>query len=161
MHKYYFTFGSSKNFPYQNGYMVVMAEYLHEALNAFRNKYPGTDQTTINCSDYYDESEWENITKTYYSNQEPKEILYANPAYKREFELFKVLLNQFGLSYELKQGKIHLYDSNDNSYLDQYGNEREFENTLDALNDSLFDDLLEEQDSPYIDFSEYGREDVE
>ena len=156
MHKFYFTFGSWERFPYQDGYMIVIAENQSEAIAAFRKKYPDIVENTINCSDYYTEDIWNRFSSKYYIGKEPKEILYANPSLERELENFSVVLHIFGLTYELENGKIILYDKEENPYL-----EKKFESTVDVLKDSLFDDLFDELDAPHVDFSEYGRCDYE
>lgn len=135
MNNYYFTFGSSKCYPHQNGYMIIIADSQQEALQAFRNKYPDRQSHLLNCAGYYNEEEWSEILKEgFYKNQGPKEILYGTPALKRELGNFSTLLGLCGIKYSISYGKIILYDSKDNPYCDQYGEIMHFENTLDALN---------------------------
>lgn len=55
---FYFTFGSSLNFPYQNGYVIVWAKNLNEATEIFEAKYPNKRQNCLNCSFYYTEEQW-------------------------------------------------------------------------------------------------------
>lgn len=59
MKKYYFTFGSWKKFPYHNGYLIVKASNIQEAIKKYRNKYPDIHKNTLNCSFYYSEEEWD------------------------------------------------------------------------------------------------------
>ena len=76
MQKVYFTFGSSKLFPYQNGYMVALGEDIADAIETFREKYPDRSCGCVNCSSIYDETEWERMKK-YYKDEEPKEVLVS------------------------------------------------------------------------------------
>lgn len=62
MHNFYFTFGSAEHFPFQNGYLIVVADSLFTAIKIFRNKYPDYSKNTLNCAFYYDENEWKKIT---------------------------------------------------------------------------------------------------
>lgn len=73
--RYYFTFGSSKQFPYQDGYIVVIAENRKAATTKFRAKYPDRNEDTINCSEIYSEDEWYACKGTHYHNIEPYETL--------------------------------------------------------------------------------------
>ena len=73
--KYYFTFGSSSQFPYQNGYIVVIAEDRHDAVTKYRVKYPDHTEDTINCSEIYSEEEWYSCKGNHYYNREPYEII--------------------------------------------------------------------------------------
>lgn len=73
---YYFTFGSSEQFPYQNGYLIIYAHDHHNAFQIFRTQYPDREPGCLNCSDYYDGKAWE-MTKAYYKDREPFEVLYA------------------------------------------------------------------------------------
>ena len=40
MNKFYFTFGSDENYPYQNTYLIVVAFTLKKAIEVFQKKYP-------------------------------------------------------------------------------------------------------------------------
>jgi len=77
MQKVYFTFGSWEKFPHQNGYMVVIGEDFNDALAAYRAKYPDVTEACVNCSDFYDEKQWERV-KGYYVGKEPKEVLVSD-----------------------------------------------------------------------------------
>lgn len=57
---FYFTFGTSDDFPYSGGYIIIEAENLKAATRIFREYYPNPlSDTTLNCSDYYTEEEFE------------------------------------------------------------------------------------------------------
>lgn len=56
---FYFTFGSSEEFPYQGGYLVVKAFDMRDAFQKFRDRYPDKTPDTLNCAFYYSEEEWE------------------------------------------------------------------------------------------------------
>ena len=74
---FYFTFGSYKGFPFQNGYIIVKAETIREAAYKFMQAYPNErDEDTVNCSDYYSQEDWNGIlARGYYVNQEPLAIM--------------------------------------------------------------------------------------
>ncbi len=48
-----FTFGSSEKFPFQMGYVSIIAPSLKEAIAEFRRHYPDRHENCLNCSDYY------------------------------------------------------------------------------------------------------------
>lgn len=73
--EYYFTFGSSENFPYQNGYLIVMAESEYEAIEKFREIYPDKNKDTVNCSDICLEAEWRKFKSKHYEGRKPFEII--------------------------------------------------------------------------------------
>ena len=95
MKKFYFTFGSDEKFPYQNGYIVIIAEKYQDAIEKFKNTYPSRTpgDTTLNYSFDYNEVEWD-ISKNN-KTQVPFKTLYATPSLEREFELFQQLLDIF------------------------------------------------------------------
>ena len=73
---WYFTFGSDKNYPFQNGYLIVKAESIHQAIDLFKVKYPNRkDSGCVNCSFYYSQEQWDNECLKFYENQKPFEIL--------------------------------------------------------------------------------------
>ncbi len=77
MKKYYFTFGSGEWFPFQNTYLIVMADSKEEAIQMFRDQHPDKHENVINCSDYYTEEEWEKDCKKYYPGP-PEQIICRN-----------------------------------------------------------------------------------
>ncbi len=56
--KFYFTFGSDPGFPYQNTYIIVMADTERAAVEKFRAKFPDRHKNTVNCAFLYPEEEW-------------------------------------------------------------------------------------------------------
>ena len=48
-----FTFGTSKQFPYQLGYVSIIAPTVKEAIAEFRKNYPDVNEGILNCADYY------------------------------------------------------------------------------------------------------------
>ncbi len=58
MKKWYFTFGSDPGFPYQNTYLIVMADTKREAIEKFRAKFPDRHENTANCAFWYSEEQW-------------------------------------------------------------------------------------------------------
>lgn len=159
MKKFYFTFGSDEKFPYQNGYIMIIAEKYQDAIEKFKNTYPSRipGDATLNYSFDYNEVEW-GVSKND-KTQAPFKTLYATPSLEREFELFQQLLDIFELSYQLNFEKITIYDSENNPYKDSDGDILYFNNTIDAMNslDWLYDNIeenLEEIPSFYDEFIE-------
>lgn len=72
MKKYYFTFGESERYPYQNTYIVIVADDFKDALHGFWEKYPGF----LNCSNCYDEVQWKSVRKCYVG-QRPAEVIWT------------------------------------------------------------------------------------
>lgn len=72
--KFYFTFGSDKDYPYQNTYLIVIADCMGEAMTKFTSKYPNRHFNCINCAFYYDEATWNKSIKLFYP-KEPAEII--------------------------------------------------------------------------------------
>ena len=58
MNKFYFTFGTSKFYPYYGGWVEVIANDSEEAAAKFRKKYPDRNIGFINCAFLYTEDEW-------------------------------------------------------------------------------------------------------
>lgn len=61
MEKFYFTFGSSSQFPYHGGYLIVKADDRNDAIEKYRKKYPDVNENTVNCAFIYSEKEWNNF----------------------------------------------------------------------------------------------------
>lgn len=76
--RYFFTFGSSDKFPFNNGYLIVKAENIRQAVSLFRAYFPDRTDGVINCSDYYTEADWENDVKKYYKDSKPKAIITSD-----------------------------------------------------------------------------------
>lgn len=62
---FYFTFGSDPHFPYQNGYVIVKADDLQEAILKFCSRFPNRHVNCMNCAFFYTEAQWKIITKKY------------------------------------------------------------------------------------------------
>jgi len=106
MRKYYFTFGSWEKFPHKNGYMVIEAENVKDAVATFRAKYPDINKDTVNCSDIYDEKHWNG--EKYYK-EGPKEVLVSEKVKKQkrivlllETSLKKAMEELIGTTEEFK-----------------------------------------------------------
>lgn len=56
---FYFTFGSDEAFPFQDGYIVIEARSLDEAVTHFRSMFPDRSDGCVNCSFFYSEEEWQ------------------------------------------------------------------------------------------------------
>ena len=115
MQNFYFTFGSNELFPYQNGYLIVIAENLNEAILAFRKKHKDRSSGYVNCSFFYSEDEWEKI-KVHYGGQAPKEIIIDEMIkQKRLVELLENAMNivlqevkEFDLLWSMGTTKMEL-----------------------------------------------------
>ena len=70
MQKFYFTFGSSTTFPYQNGWIIINADDLSSACDYFRKMFPNPrNKDIVNCAFIYSEEEFkETIMYKYNSN---------------------------------------------------------------------------------------------
>lgn len=77
MQKYYFTFGSDKQFPYgRDEFVVVTAENALQACNLFRVVHPSRKGSNfINCSEVYSEQDFEEFRDKYYHNVLPVEMI--------------------------------------------------------------------------------------
>lgn len=75
MERFYFTFGSDQGFPYQNTYLIVLAETKSDAVRKFRAKYPDRHKNTINCAFVYSQEQWEGSFNQKYYPEEPAEII--------------------------------------------------------------------------------------
>lgn len=58
MNKFYFTFGSDECFPYQYGWVEVMADDLSQAVDKFNNRFGVRIEGVINCAFFYTEQEF-------------------------------------------------------------------------------------------------------
>lgn len=64
---FFFTFGSSNTFPYQNGYVKVIGESRDDAVAKFRKIYPDINENTVNCAFIYTQEEWLELLVKYNS----------------------------------------------------------------------------------------------
>lgn len=58
MGKYFYTFGTSLQFPYQRGWVEIHAESSEEANKKFRSRFPDVNPGTLNCAFVYTEEQW-------------------------------------------------------------------------------------------------------
>lgn len=73
---FYFTFGSSKQFPFQSGYIVLYAEDIKAAARKFQSLYPNPyEPDVLNCSDYYSLEKWIEITQEFYKDEAPLKVI--------------------------------------------------------------------------------------
>lgn len=73
--KCYFTFGTSNTFPYQEAYLIVLAQDINEATYKFRQKYSDNTPGIINCAFVYTEEQWDkSLNSNHY--KEPVEYIY-------------------------------------------------------------------------------------
>lgn len=56
--RYFYTFGSSPEFPYHEGWVEVRATCWEEAHKKFRSRFPDLHTNTLNCAFFYDEASW-------------------------------------------------------------------------------------------------------
>ena len=64
MAKFYFTYGTSRQFPFQGGWTEVEAPSYDAACTAFRAFHPEASPNYLNCCEVYTE-EWFKETKMY------------------------------------------------------------------------------------------------
>lgn len=56
MKTYYFTFGTDEDFPFQGGWVEVVAPNIRAAARIFKAYFPNdNDPDILNCADYYSE----------------------------------------------------------------------------------------------------------
>lgn len=63
MENFYFTFGSSLQFPFQGGYLIVVANNVKDAIAKYREKYPDVHENCVNCAFIYNEEEWNSLSR--------------------------------------------------------------------------------------------------
>ncbi len=51
--EFLFSFGSSQQFPFQGGYIIINASDSKKAVNEYRKRYPDRTPGILNCSDIY------------------------------------------------------------------------------------------------------------
>ena len=59
MKNYYFTYGSSPQYPFCGGWTVVVAEDKRKAMAAFRAYHEDAKEGVLNCAFVYDQAEME------------------------------------------------------------------------------------------------------
>lgn len=106
MSNFYFTFGSSKDFPYQNTYLIVKATDIDSALKGYRKKYPDKNTGIVNCSMYYTQREWEGKISRYYDKRNPAEVIIYRNEHTKEI-LFEKIDRMIEL-YGRKDAGFHL-----------------------------------------------------
>ena len=58
MQKFYFTYGTSEQYPYKGGWTEVIAETKHMAILAFKVVHPDVHEGILNCASVYTEEEF-------------------------------------------------------------------------------------------------------
>ncbi len=58
MNRYFYTFGTSSQFPYKRGWVEIHAEDMHGADEKFRSRFPDVHPGTLNCAFVYNEEQW-------------------------------------------------------------------------------------------------------
>lgn len=60
--RYYFTFGTSPEFPFCGGWVIIVAPSLRAAVQIFKAYYPfEQDPEILNCADYYSEESFQDL----------------------------------------------------------------------------------------------------
>ena len=68
--RFFFTFGTSDDYPFYGGWVEVFADTRETAIEKFRTKYPDLHENTVNCAFIYSEAEWNKTSMAKYgSNQ--------------------------------------------------------------------------------------------
>lgn len=70
---FYFSFGTSKGFPFRLGHVAVRAENREQACELFRSHYPDRHKGVLNCAFVYSESEWRETTM---AKDEPGQVCH-------------------------------------------------------------------------------------
>ena len=74
--RFYYTFGSSDQYPFnQEEYVMVEAYSQEEANQIFRKRYPDYNAGVLNCAFCYTEEQFLSAKETYYSGKEPAAVL--------------------------------------------------------------------------------------
>lgn len=71
---FYFTFGSWRQYPYQNTYLIVYGNGLNDAIRKFRCHFKDINEGIVNCSFWYNKENWEKLGC--YKNKKPAEIIW-------------------------------------------------------------------------------------
>ena len=58
MKKYYYSFGTAKQYPFSRGWVEIVAPDITAACRLFRAYFPDVNKGILNCADYYTEEEW-------------------------------------------------------------------------------------------------------
>ena len=59
---FYFTFGTSEDFPFQNGYIIIYATDISIANQEFNRLYPNEkNPDLLNCSEVYSKEDWNKL----------------------------------------------------------------------------------------------------
>lgn len=58
VNKYFYTFGTDSQFPYQRGWVEVRAADWDEAHLKFSTRFPDVHKNVLNCAFYYDERQF-------------------------------------------------------------------------------------------------------
>ena len=61
MKNYYFTFGSSPNYPFQNGWVMIQAPSRTAAIQIYNAYYPPKTRGLVNCAFIYEEEEFKRV----------------------------------------------------------------------------------------------------
>lgn len=59
MERFFFTYGSSEQFPFQHGWTEVVAPDYRAAVAVFRHFHPDITPGLVNCSDIYPEKHFD------------------------------------------------------------------------------------------------------
>lgn len=82
LNRYFFTFGSDPGFPYQRGWVEVLAPDLPAAVAGFQRKFPDRHPGTVNCAFWYTEEQflkkWAGVLGAY-PEEKCHEVFYARP----------------------------------------------------------------------------------
>ena len=76
---FYFTYGTSTSFPFQNGYTKVIAQTRATAIRLFQMIHPNQTENVINCAFIYSEKEFENTVCATQKCHETIEGMDGNP----------------------------------------------------------------------------------
>lgn len=131
--KFYFTFGSDEKYPFQGGWVEVIATDKEEAICTFQSRYPNRAGSPFyNACDCYDSSYFENTKMYEYGNLGSKchNLIYSKDIFgevaivlpKEEYNKLKMLVDEAqyrtGKAVDglLKKAHLHYDDDEENGY---------------------------------------------
>lgn len=77
--RYYVTFGTDERYPFEGGYLIILAHSAKEANGIYRSQYPDRTEGVLNYAFMYVEDVWERdrMYEKYYSGMAPHTVLSA------------------------------------------------------------------------------------
>ena len=113
MNNYYFTFGTSNQYPFYRGYIIVQADDRNFAIDKFRSYYPDVNEGVVNCAFIYTEEEWMRLKNT---DRTCHEVIsdYNLPINKFIKEISKALVDSspMNLTFPVRENEVIKIEQN-------------------------------------------------